>query len=313
MILITGSEGSLAQWMIRHHLVGDDIVGIDNHQRYGEQTRPRNYVFLPVDLKDSRALDLVFRNHNIEFVFHCAASIYGVRGFHKYSADILANNVITTANIAEACVRHRVPKIAYISSSMVYERATEFPLTESMTDVIAAPSTGYGFSKLAGERIIQQYHQQHGINYVIWRPFNIVTPHESSDAEPGIAHVMADFITKTRQAQTPLEIFGNGEQTRCFTWIDDVAGFVAAWSRSHITDNQIYNIGSETPTRILDLAEMIHHRLRPGQEFEWQSVDTYSDDVRNRVPDCSRARALGWRHTKTINELVDICLGGRND
>lgn len=309
MILITGSEGSLAQWMIQHHLFNEDIVGIDNHQRYGETSRKRNYAFLPVDLRDTAALDLVFRNHKISFVFHCAAAIYGVGGFHKYSADILANNVITTANITEACVRHHVPKIAYISSSMVYERATEFPLTEGMTLDIAAPTTGYGFSKLAGERIIQQYHQQHGIDYVIWRPFNIVTPHEVSDDEPGIAHVMADLITKTRQGQTPLEIFGNGEQIRCFTWIDSVSEFIAAWSRSHVTDNQIYNIGSETPTRILDLAQMIHQRLRPGIPFEWQSVATYSDDVKNRVPDCSQARSLGWRHDKTIEELVDLCIG----
>lgn len=309
MILITGSEGSLAQWMIHHHLQGNDIVGIDNHQRYGEHGRQRDYAFYPVDLRDREALELVFRHHNIKFVFHCAASIYGVRGFHQYSADILANNVITTANLAEVSVRHRVRKIAYISSSMVYERAEKFPLTESMTEHIAMPSTGYGFSKLAGERIIQQYHQQHGINYVIWRPFNIVTPHEASEDEPGIAHVMADFTTKTRQRQTPLEIFGDGQQTRCFTWIDDVAGFVSAWSQSHITDNQIYNVGSETPTRVLDLAEMIHQRLRPNDPFTWQSVATYSDDVKNRVPDCSRARSLGWRHTKTMPELVDICVG----
>jgi nucleoside-diphosphate-sugar epimerase len=309
-ILVTGSEGSLAQWIITNYLHDYNIIGVDNFQRYGSIDRERPYKFLKINLCNLNEVREVFQIHSIDYVFHCAAQIYGVKGSPKYPADILSNNTVSTSNILECCKEHQVKKIMYVSSSMVYEKSNVFPLKEEFTKDIGMPATAYGFSKLVGERLVQEYQNQYRIPYVIWRPFNIVTPNESSEDEPGIAHVMADFIQKIYiDRRDTIEIFGNGEQTRCFTWIDDIAKVIAAKSLLAETDNQIYNVGSEMPTKVIDLARLIFNKSNRSDEFKVEFVPIFEDDVKMRIPDCLNSRSVGFVHTKTIEELVDICMG----
>lgn len=308
-ILITGSEGSLAQWIINKLPKSYKLVGMDNFFRHGKVDRFRDYEFVEGDLCDATWVNQLIAKYKPTYVLHCAAQIYGVKGFHLYSADIISNNLVSTANLAKACVDNDIKKIVYISSSMVYENAQVFPLREEFTNTIAMPNTGYGISKLVGERIIQEYHNQYGLSYVIWRPFNIITPHERSEQEPGIAHVFADFIQKIIIDCTPeIEIFGDGTQTRCFTWIDDIANVIVNKSFDCVTDNQIYNVGSEVPTTVLELATKIFTASNRTDEFVPKFSKIYNDDVKMRIPDCSKAKSIGFQHTKTIDELVDICV-----
>jgi len=310
-VLITGSEGSLAQWVIG--LMGLDenyeILGIDNFSRHGKIDKHRNYKFVHGDLCDKNCIDEIMSVFQPHFVLHCAAQIYGVKGFHKFAADIITNNLISTANIARSSVDYGVKKLAFISSSMVYESATVFPLKEEFVQSIAMPHTGYGASKLIGEKIIQEYHQQYGLQYVIWRPFNIVTPYERSDQEPGISHVFADFIQKiTIDQQHQIEIFGDGDQTRCFTWIDDIAKIIVKRSFDPITDNEIYNLGSKTPTKIIDLATKIFKKSGRKDNFIPNFLEIYQDDVKMRIPDSTKAEKIGFRTTMSIDQMIDICI-----
>jgi UDP-glucose 4-epimerase len=308
-VLITGSEGSLASWIIDKIKHTYNIVGIDNCARYSNQSRNRSYTFVQGELCDINWVDNVFKQYKPTYVLHCAAQIYGVVGFHKYSADILASNSTSTHSVLAASVNHNVQKVAYLSSSMVYERATQFPLTEDMVSDLPCPSTGYGLSKLFGERLLIEYNKQYGLDYVIWRPFNIITPLEQFEHEPGIAHVFTDFIKKIVLDQCErVEIFGNGDQVRCFTWIDDVAEIISTMSWREETSKQIYNLGSENPTRIIDLAKIIWQRSGRTDKFQTQFVTSYKDDVITRIPSCDRARTIGWKHSKTLEELVDICI-----
>ena len=105
-----------------------------------------------------------------------------------------------------------------------------------------------------------------------------------------------------------VEIFGDGEQIRCFTWIDDVATIIANYSWQTTTDKKIYNLGSEVPTRIIDLAKLIWQRSDRVDQFRSHFVSNYKDDVITRIPSCDHARTIGWSHTKTVEELVDICI-----
>ena len=176
-ILVTGSEGSLMQWVIPVLLKnGHSVLGVDNFARYGEIERQRNYDFIRGDLTDEEFVwDLV---HQVDGVMQAAALIYGVGGFHKYPADILSKDIILHTNILEAARVLKRKKICYISSSMVYERCQTYPSGEEDVDVSLIPSTDYGLSKLVGERLSQAYWKQYGLKYVIWRPFNIITPYE---------------------------------------------------------------------------------------------------------------------------------------
>ena len=131
--------------------------------------------------------------------------------------------------IIQAALDHDVERFVYVSSSMVFERATQYPTTEDHVWDVAMPRSAYGFSKLAGEVWCRAAHDEHGLPFTICRPFNAYGPGEMPEDEPGIAHAVPDLIRKALSGQQPLQIFGSGEQTRTLTHVDDIAdGVVTA-------------------------------------------------------------------------------------
>tara|TARA_R110000822_G_scaffold310491_1_gene443478 strand:+ start:6566 stop:7516 length:951 start_codon:yes stop_codon:yes gene_type:complete len=305
-ILVTGSEGSLMQWVIPHLLkAGHSVLGVDNFVRYGEIERDRNYDFVRGDLTDHDFVDQIMKG--VDGVIQAAALIYGVGGFHKYPADILSKDIVLHQNILWAMKKYSVGKIAYISSSMVYERCDTHPSREEDVDDSLIPSTDYGLSKLVGERLCQAFSSQYGIDYVIWRPFNIITPYESGENELGISHVFADFVKNlVIEEKNPLPIIGSGEQIRCFTWIDDVASAIAKFSFDKKTRNQIYNLGNPEPVTMKDLARLIY---RGDNELSFKTVKSFDDDVMIRIPSIEKAeKKLGFRPTKKVAESVELCV-----
>ena len=300
-ILLTGSEGSLAQIIIPYlQKEGHEIVGIDNFARYGIIERNRNYEFLQGDLGDTAVVKSLFEKYKFDTVFHFAALIYGVVGFHEKPADIIADNNLMTINLLKFG-HEKIEKFVYLSSSMVYERCRSWPHKEEDSDTTMVMSTSYGMSKYIGERVTQSFHEQYNINYLIWRPFNIITPFEAPEEE-GFSHVFTDMIDKILvQKQNPVSIFGDGEQIRCFTNIYDVADAIAKFSLDSRSDNQIFNIGNLEPVTIKQLAGKIVKigkslNLLPEEHeltFEHQTI--YSDDVKKRIPDVSKIKdAFGW-------------------
>jgi UDP-glucose 4-epimerase len=311
-ILITGSEGSVANWIIKNNLNDFQVIGLDNCKRYNKTHSDSSYILEKGDLCNIDWVDDMFARYQPDYVIHAAAQIYGVVGFHKYSADILGINAASTYSVLAACAKYAVKKVAYFSSSMVYERSETVPFREEQVDDLPCPYTGYGFSKLFGEKLLKEYNKQYGLNYVIWRPFNIVTPLEHFENEPGIAHVIPDMIKKiVIDRQRSIEILGSGEQTRCFTWIGDVADLVSQWSWNPVTDRQEFNIGGDTPITMIDLCKMIWAKTRINEEFSCHHRESFPDDVIVRIPDYSKAqKTFGWCHSKNLNEMIDICLRG---
>jgi nucleoside-diphosphate-sugar epimerase len=190
---------------------------------------------------------------------------------------------------------------------MVYERCQVHPSKEENVMESLIPLTDYGLSKLVGERMCMAFHKQYGIDYVIWRPFNIITPYEPAEKEQGMSHVFADFINNiTLQKKNPLPIIGSGEQIRCFTWIDDVAQLIAKYSFDSKTDNEEYNIGNPEPISMKELALMIYNGDQP---LEFETVREYKDDVMVRIPDVSKAvEELGFEPKVKVREAVKRCL-----
>ena len=305
-ILVTGSEGSLMQFVIPYLLEkGHEVVGVDNFARYGVIERERNYEFIQGDLTDVDFVNEVVEG--VDGVIQAAALIYGVGGFHAYPADILSKDIVLHQNILWAMRKHKVSKIAYISSSMVYERCQEHPSKEEHVMESLIPSTDYGLSKLVGERLCMAFEKQYGIKYVIWRPFNIITPLEAAEKEQGMSHVFADFINNIVVNKTnPLPIIGSGEQVRCFTWIEDVAKLIGEYSFDEKTDNCEYNIGNPEPITMKQLALMMYEGEEP---LQFETVREYADDVMIRIPDVSKAiEELGFQPTLKVEESIQKCL-----
>jgi nucleoside-diphosphate-sugar epimerase len=284
---------------------GYEVIGVDNFARYGEIERKRNYKFIKGDLTDPEFVDSIMEG--IDGVVQAAALIYGVGGFNKYPADILSKDIVLHQNILWAMKKHKVSKIAYISSSMVYERCNNHPSKEEDAFESTIPSTDYGMSKLVGEKLCRAFARQYGINYVIWRPFNIITPHEVAEKEQGLSHVFADFIKNLIvEKKNPLPIFGDGEQIRCFTWIEDIANAIGEYSFESKTDNETYNLGNPEPITMKELARLIYQGT---DELTFKTVKEYSDDVTIRIPDISKAtKELGFKPSKKVKDSVKVCL-----
>lgn len=314
-ILVTGSEGSLMSYVIPHLLEqGHSVLGVDNFARYGPIDRPRGYTFVEADLTDAATVKRLMKD--IDGVIQGAATIFGVKGFHDHPAKILSNDLCLHANILRAAVEEGVTRVAYISSSMVYERVTKTPTAEEDAEQYGVPLTDYGLSKLVGERMSRAFAAEFGLEFVVWRPFNIITPHERAESEIGISHVFADFIEALciRQ-QNPLPILGDGEQVRCFTWIDDVASGIATFSFDDRARNDTFNLGNPAPISMRELAVRIFERarvhgvFRPDETLTFESLPVPADDVRRRVPAVNKAeRVLGWSPTVSLDEALDFCV-----
>ena len=154
------------------------------------------------------------------------------------------------------------------------------------------------------------------MKYTIWRPFNIITPYEKvTTSEIGISHVFADFIKNIAfEKMNPLPIIGNGEQIRCFTWIDEVAQAIADFSFVDESKNEIFNLGNPEPVSMKELAKLIHEcakelTLVPDGELSFQTVANYKNDVIVRLPDVSKTRrVLGWSARQQVKESITKCL-----
>jgi UDP-glucose 4-epimerase len=314
-ILVTGSEGSLAQMVIPRLLAeGHSIVGVDNFARYGHIKRDRPYEFHTGDLCDTATVKQLYAEHHFDCVYHFAALVYGVVGFHKKPADIIADNNLITINLLKYG-RGRVKRFVYLSSSMVYETSRSYPHKEEETDMLPVMRTAYGLSKYIGERVVQSYQQQFGINYVIWRPFNIITPFEQPEEE-GFSHVFADMIEKILVRKlNPVPVLGDGKQVRCFTNIHDVADAIALYSLRSEVNNEAVNIGNPEPTTVRELATKIVKLgkklglLEEDYKLTFKHQPVYADDVKKRIPDVSKIKRLfDWEARVRVDESLEQCI-----
>lgn len=309
------------QWTIKHLLnQGHDVVGVDNHARYDDYDHVQvadqdEYEFEKVDLTDAEATFDLFERYEFDGVINAAAMIWGVKGFHEYPATILSNDLMIDRNTLEAAEEHGVGRVAYISSSIIYEQ-DDPPHCEGDESEAKVPSTDYGLSKLVGERYSRAFQEQYDIDFTIWRPFNVITPYEKAEDEAGMSHVFADFIKKLLvEEQNPMEIFGDGEQVRCFTFIDEVAEAIAKQSFAEETRNEAYNLANPEPVTMKELAKRIYHKgisrniIEGGDPLEFDHVEIYDDDVDKRVPSVEKAaQDFGWDPQVKLDGSLERCL-----
>jgi UDP-glucose 4-epimerase len=315
-VLAAGSEGLLMQTVIRHLIRdGHAVRGVDNFGRHGRVDRKRDYEFLEGDLTKAEFVNEVMRG--IEVVIQGAGAAYGVIALNQRPADHLFNDVVLHANVLQAATRNKVQKLAYVSSSMVYEGCLKNPIAEDdLTEMIPVPRTALGLSKLVGERLCQAYAAQYGLKYTIWRPFNIIAAGEKAGAETGVAHVYADFIRKiVHLKQNPLEILGDGKQIRCFVWVEDIASAIAKFSFEEATDGRAYNLGNPEPVTMLELAKKVHQRaqlmgfLDGSYTLRFSHRPAPAEDVRALIPSIDRARReLGWQPVVSLDGALELCI-----
>lgn len=293
-----------------------EVIGVDRVERSGNLDKAANreqYEYRCIDLADSDQLHNVLTD--IDIVINGAATTLGVRGYHKRPATILSNDVILHRNLLKASAAHSVNRVVYISSSMVYEE-DDPPHCESDFSELELPSTDYGLSKAVCERMSRAFQSEKGLNYTIWRPFNVITPYERSRPTSGMAHVYSDFIHKLlMEKQNPLEIIGNGEQIRSFTWVGDVAGAIANNSAETNTMNEAINIGNRQPVSMKELAYKIYEigresdLIKDDLDLEFTTISEYPNDVKERLPCTKKAEEkINWQPTVNLDQALRKCI-----
>jgi nucleoside-diphosphate-sugar epimerase len=241
-------------------------------------------------------------------VIHLAAIVGGIANFHKLPYTLTAANNALTGAVVSAAIDHGTDRLVYVSSSMVFERATEFPTPEEHLLECPAPRSAYGFSKLSGEVYTRAAHDQHGLRFTICRPFNAYGPGERPEPdEPGIAHAVPDLVAKSLAQQRPLQIFGSGAQTRTLTHVDDIADGIVTAMASPEGENEDFNISAERELSVTTLARMIWEACGNSEaDLELAHLPSFTVDVQRRWPSVTKARRrLGWEARIPLEEGLE--------
>jgi|SRR5579884_2137002 len=325
-ILVTGSAGFIGGYLVEELLqAGHRVVGLDNFSKYGPLRQASlehpNYRFVEGDAKDVGLLTELMAD--AEQVVAGAARIGGISYFHEYAYDLIAENDRLTAAVFDAAVaafrRGTLKKINVVSSSMVYENAAVWPTPEGEQRRCPPPSSTYGFQKLACEYYAQGAWEQYKLPFTIVRPFNCVGIGErrakggrelmSGNVRLAMSHVVPDLVQKVVKGQDPLHLLGDGHQVRHYTYGGDLARGIRTAIEHPGAVNEDFNLSTAESTTVLELAEMIWKRLRPGVPFRYVCDKPFQYDVQKRVPDVRKAeRVLGFRATTPLAEILDVVI-----
>jgi nucleoside-diphosphate-sugar epimerase len=323
-VLITGSAGFIGGYVVEELLKrGHEVVGIDNLSKYGRVAKSYDhqpgYQFIEGDARDVELLTRLLAD--CDHLIAGAAMIGGISYFHAYAYDLLATNERIMAATCDAAIEahrhHRLQKVTYMSSSMVYESADSWPSEEGQEHRIPPPRSSYGFEKLAVEYFARAAHDQHGLPFTIVRPFNCVGVGEgralgdvevpSGNVKLAMSHVVPDLVQKVLRGQDPLHILGDGSQVRHYTYGGDLARGIVTAMEHPAALNEDFNLSSAVSTTVLELAQTIWRRVHGEQRpFRYVSDPPYEHDVQHRVPAVEKAhRVLGFSATTSLDEMLD--------
>ncbi|MCI0544496.1 MAG: NAD(P)-dependent oxidoreductase, partial [Actinobacteria bacterium] len=217
----------------------------------------------------------------------------------------------------EAHRRGALRRVLVLSSSMVFESATEFPSREGSELEIPPPRSSYGFQKLSTEYFARAAWEQHRLPYVIVRPFNCVGVGEgrargatevmSGNITLAMSHVLPDLVQKVLKGQDPLHILGDGSQVRHYTYGGDIARGIAIALEHEESELEDFNISTSVSTTVLDLARLVWRYVHgDAREFRYVSDPPFPHDVQMRIPATDKAeRVLGFKAATTLEEVLD--------
>jgi nucleoside-diphosphate-sugar epimerase len=322
-VLVTGSAGFIGGYLVEELLRrGHSVVGLDNLSKYGPVSKsydddPR-YTFVEGDAQD---VDLLVKLlEDCDHFVAGAAMIGGISYFHAFAYDLLATNERIIAASCDAAIQahreHRLRKVTYMSSSMVFESTDTWPSEEGQERRVPPPLSSYGFQKLAVEYFARAAYDQHGLPFTIVRPFNCVGIGErrartdvsvlSGDVELAMSHVVPDLVQKIVKGQNPLHILGDGSQVRHYTYGGDLAEGIAIAMEHPDALNDDFNLSTSVSTNVLELAQVIWNKINGDVPFEYVSDDPFEHDVARRVPATEKAkRVLGFEATTSLSEMLD--------
>ena len=250
-ILVTGGAGFIGSH-VAESLVkrGHQVVVLDDLSGGFKENVVSGAEFVQGSINDNDLVVNLFEQNKFEYVFHLAA--YAAEGLsHFIKRFNYNNNLIGSVNLINASVNQGVKCFVFTSSIAVYGASPELPMTE---DTVPHPEDSYGIAKLAVEQELKVCKEMFDLNYIIFRPHNVFG--ERQNIGDKYRNVVGIFMNQILQDK-PMSVFGDGEQTRAFSYIADVAPLIAESIDIPEAYNQIFNIGADQHYSVNQLAQSV--------------------------------------------------------
>jgi len=245
---------------------------------------------------------------------HLAAWV-GVKRIVGHPLAALRGNVLGTDVVLAAAARHDC-RLLFASSSEVYGKLNQAGLGEDSDRLLGSPAKSrwsYAIAKEFGEALAHAYAQERGLEMIVARLFNTVGPRQASS----YGMVLPRFVHQALAGE-PLTVYGDGTQTRCFTDVHDVVRALGQLVASDVAAGKTFNVGSHTPTRVVDLANRVIERTGSSSEIVFvpyrQAYTDGFEELGNRAPDASALRALsGWTPQWPLEQTIDAVVAHERD
>ena len=287
-VLVTGAAGFIGSHLCKTLLeLGAKVIAYDNLStgkiEYIKNLPEKNIKFMQADIRNSAVLEKAARN--CETIFHLAAQTSVPYSMKNPKEDFEANayGIVNVLEIA----RKINARIVFASTAAVYGNAEKTPTPE---DYPTRPISFYGLSKRVAEDYCQFYHENHGVEVVILRIFNVYGLRGHG--------VMPDFLNKLEKTPHRLEILGTGEQSRDFIHVSDVVKAFVLCAKHQKVDGQVFNLGSGTTTSVTTIARMMISSLNLGEvtKLSFTGGKAWEGDAKLVHADISKIVAeLNWR------------------
>lgn len=298
-ILITGGAGFIGSHLSEKYVAQNNtVICLDNFMNGNlgnirSLLSLRNFKLVNGDVRDHDLLEKIIRD--VDVVIHLAAQIHVDRSIlePKLTYDV---NVFGTLNVLELSRRYDVGKVIHTSTSEVYGSAQYVPMDERHP--LDAPHP-YGASKIAADRMCNAYIQTYGLNVYIIRPFNTFGPHQK---DTGYGGVISIFVKRVLSDKPPI-IYGDGKQTRDYTYIEDLIKAYDLVLKYNKPIREPINFGTGKEIRIIDLANKIISLCGKKGKINPVHVTPRPGEVKRLVADYSKAkRLLGWEPKYTLDD-----------
>jgi UDP-glucose 4-epimerase len=249
-ILVTGGAGFIGSHVTEELVrMGHQVVVLDDLSGGHADNVPSEAALRIASILDREEIESLFEKYQFDYVFHLAA--YAAEGLSHFIKHFnYQNNLIGSVNLINASVNYEVKCFVFTSSIAVYG-AAQLPMVES---VAPQPEDSYGIAKYAVEMELQATNRVFGLDYIVFRPHNVYG--ERQNIGDKYRNVIGIFLNQIMQAK-PMTIFGDGTQTRAFSYIADVAPVIAHSIDMPAARNQVFNVGADIPYTINHLAQAV--------------------------------------------------------
>ncbi len=280
--LVTGAAGFIGSHVVDEALeMGHEVIALDDLSGGFRENINRKATFLRGSIEDTNFIKTLFKTNSIDYVYHLAA--YAAEGLSHFIKHFnYSNNLLGSINLINASINSGTVKCFVFTSSIAVYGRNQVPMTE---ETPPNPEDPYGIAKYAVELDLRDSKEMFGLNHIIFRPHNVYGERQNIDDR--YRNVIGIFMKQLLQ-RNPMTIFGDGDQTRAFSYISDVAPIIARSTERPEAYNQVFNIGADKPYTINYLTSQVAKAMKLESSIQYlparnEVIHAFSSHEKARV------------------------------